>query len=66
MTTELKIEGMMCSHCTGSVKKALSALEGVKEVEVSLTEKNAVIEHEDLDPALFVKAVEALGFRVVG
>ena len=29
MTKKLTIEGMMCSHCTGRVEKALSALEGV-------------------------------------
>ncbi|MBQ8657771.1 MAG: heavy metal translocating P-type ATPase [Clostridia bacterium] len=37
------IEGMMCMHCVAHVKKALSAIDGVTEVEVSLENKNAVV-----------------------
>lgn len=43
MKYELKIEGMMCSHCTGRVQKALQALANVTEVIVSLEDKNAVV-----------------------
>ena len=39
----VSIEGMMCQHCVSHVKDALSALKGVKEVVVSLDDKNAVI-----------------------
>ena len=31
----MKIEGMMCAHCEAAVKKALEALDGVSEAEVS-------------------------------
>ena len=43
MTKVMKIEGMMCGHCTGRVQKVLEALEGVCEVEMSLEEKTAVV-----------------------
>ena len=29
MNKTMKIEGMMCAHCTGRVEKALSAIDGV-------------------------------------
>lgn len=35
----LSVEGMMCGHCTARVEKALRAVEGVADVEVSLEEK---------------------------
>ena len=35
-TSEIKIKGMSCNHCVASIQKALSALEGVKSVDVSL------------------------------
>ena len=42
MTKTMKIEGMMCGHCTGRVEQALNALEGVK-AEVSLDNKTATV-----------------------
>ena len=59
----LNVEGMSCNHCTASVKKALEALDGVKEADVSLEEKNAKVEldKEVADEAL-VKAVEDAGY----
>ena len=43
MTKTLKIEGMMCPRCVAHVEKALSAVEGVSAVEVSLQDKQAVV-----------------------
>ena len=43
MEKTISIEGMMCSHCTGRVQKALEAVVGVSKVEVSLENKNAVV-----------------------
>lgn len=43
MEKTISIEGMMCSHCTGRVQKALEAVAGVSKVEVSLENKNAVV-----------------------
>ncbi len=40
---ELKIEGMMCPHCSAHVEKALLAVPGVESVVVSLSDKNAVV-----------------------
>ena len=35
MKKTITIEGMMCSHCSGRVKDALAALDGVSSAEVS-------------------------------
>ena len=64
-TYVLSIEGMMCSHCTGRVEKALRGVEGVAEVAVSLEEKNAVVKAEDGVSADALKAaVEAQDYPV--
>lgn len=41
MTKTMTIEGMMCTHCTGRVQKALEAVEGVESVAMSLEDKKA-------------------------
>ena len=61
----LKIEGMMCGHCTGRVEKALSATRGVSSVVVSLEDKSATVEVKDrVKPDALKKAVEAQGYAV--
>ena len=35
----ITVEGMHCMHCAGSVEKAVSALEGVKDAKVNLDKK---------------------------
>ena len=42
------ITGMMCGHCVAAVKKALAAVPGVVEVEVTLSPPRAVV---SCDPA---------------
>ena len=39
----LAITGMTCGHCVAAVKKALSAVPGVVEVEVTLSPPRAVV-----------------------
>jgi copper ion binding protein len=67
MTKTITIEGMMCAHCTGRVQKALEAVEGVKNVKVSLEKKNAAVEFEGevSDDALSAAVTEA-GYEVKG
>lgn len=64
-TFTLSIEGMMCSHCTGRVEKALKETAGVKDVTVSLEEKNAVVTAEESVTAEQLKAaVTDAGYEV--
>ncbi|OUN03715.1 copper-translocating P-type ATPase [Flavonifractor sp. An92] len=66
MTKKLIIEGMMCSHCTGRVEKALSALEGVSAVEMSLEGKSATVTlSADVSDDVLTKAVTDAGYEVL-
>ncbi len=65
MKKTMKIEGMMCGHCTGRVDKALNALEGVQ-AEVSLEDKAAYLTISgDVSDELLKKTVEDEGYQVV-
>lgn len=63
----ISIEGMMCSHCTGTVEKALNAVDGVNNVTVSLENKNAVVTVDDtvIDKQL-KEVVTNAGYKVTG
>ena len=62
--TEITISGMMCQHCQNHVHEALSAVEGVTNVDVSLEKGLATVEG-DVDSQLLVDAVTQCGYKVV-
>ena len=65
MTKVMKIEGMMCTHCSGRVEKVLNALEGVSAV-VDLQAGTAAITCEaSVTDELLRKTVEDAGYDVV-
>ena len=67
MTKVISIEGMMCNHCTGTVQKALEAVEGVKAVTMSLEQKIATVElASDVADDVLTKAVVDAGYEVKG
>ena len=64
-TKTIKIEGMQCNHCKMSVEKALSSIEGVTKVEVSLENKTAIIESQkEIDDSKIKQVIEETGFKV--
>lgn len=65
MKKTVKIEGMMCMHCVAHAKKALEALEGVAQAEVTLEPGQAVLEltQEVADQAI-IDAVREAGYSV--
>lgn len=66
MKTTLNIEGMTCQGCATGLQKALSQVDGVRKVEVSLPNRQAQIEHDPAkaQTAVLIAAVEAAGFDV--
>lgn len=65
MEKEMKIEGMMCGHCEARVKKALEAVDGVKEAIVSHEKKNAIVTLEkEVANNVLKEAVEAQDYEV--
>ena len=65
MTKTMNIEGMMCGHCEATVKKALEALKGVENAEVSHTAGTAVVTLDaDVSDDTLKKAVEDQDYKV--
>lgn len=66
MKKTVYINGMMCSHCTAHVQKALGALDGVESVEVSLEDKKAVLTlDKNVDDAVITAAVREAGYEPI-
>lgn len=65
-TKVLQVEGMACEHCVSAITKALSALDGVKKVNVSLSEKTAIVEYKPKKCTIenIITAIEEQGFDV--
>ena len=65
MTKTIKIEGMMCGHCEMTVKKALEAIDGVKEASASHEKGEAIVSLEkDVANETLKAAVEAKDYTV--
>ena len=67
MVKTMKIEGMMCGHCSGRVKKALEELPQVESAEVSHENGTAIVTlHAEVADDVLKQAVEAQDYKVVG
>jgi len=66
-TSTIRVDGMTCAKCTGSVEKALKATPGVEKVEVSLARKEVVVEYDDekVTEAKLREVITGTGFTVV-
>lgn len=63
----ITVKGMTCNHCLMSVTKALEAIPGVSKVKVDLLSGRASFEEAaPVDLAVVKKAIEKIGFEVVG
>ena len=63
----IRVEGMKCPKCSGSVEKALKATQGVAKVEISLEQKEVVVEYDDakVTEAKLREVINATGFKTV-
>jgi copper chaperone len=63
----LKVEGMSCDHCKMAVTRAVSALEGVSAVDVSLDNNTVTVDYEEgaLSLEAIKEAIESQGYDVV-
>jgi len=63
----IRVDGMKCAKCSGSVEKALKATAGVEKVEVNLERKEAVVEYDDqkVTEAKLREVINATGFKAV-
>ena len=65
MTRTMTIEGMMCPHCEGRVKKTLEAIPGVPSAQVSHTAGTAVVTVENVSDETLKAAVTDQGYAVI-
>ncbi|MBQ6906386.1 MAG: heavy metal translocating P-type ATPase [Clostridia bacterium] len=66
MEKTMVIEGMMCMHCSGRVKKTLEALDGVASADVSHEKGTAVVTlSKDIPNDTLKTAVEEQGYKVI-
>ena len=63
----LKVEGMTCMGCVNSVKRLLTALDGVEEVDVDLSQGRVQVSYEPTraQPEAMRLAIEGGGYRVI-
>jgi Cu+-exporting ATPase len=67
MQKTIKVDGMMCAHCTAHVQKALEGVAGVAAVRVSLEDKAACVTlSAPAEDAALSAAVEEAGYTVTG
>ena len=65
-TEHLKVAGMTCGGCTSSVTKALKAVAGVGDVNVSLAAGEATVQYDErlTSPDRLKSAVKGAGYGV--
>ncbi|HML36878.1 MAG TPA: copper chaperone CopZ [Bacillota bacterium] len=63
----LNVEGMSCQHCVKAVTQAVTALDGVSSVDVSLEEKTVAVDYDADQVSLdsIKEAIEEEGYDVV-
>ncbi|GAA1361957.1 MULTISPECIES: heavy-metal-associated domain-containing protein [Catellatospora] len=65
--TTYQITGMTCGHCASAVTRELTALPGVKEVEIDLAAGNAAVVSDAVLPLDEVRnAVDEAGYQLAG
>ena len=61
----IKINGMRCAHCSGSVTKALEGIDGISDVNVDLEKGEATYsESHPVSLETIKKAITGIGFEV--
>ena len=65
-TVTIPVYGMSCEHCVKAATDALNAVNGVKEVQVSLEDKSAQVVYDDDSTSLseMESAIIEEGYRV--
>ena len=59
----IKIKGMSCQHCVGSVKKALENIPGISQVAVNLDQGEATFENDSVTREEIRGAISKIGFE---
>lgn len=60
-----KVEGMTCAACTVTTKVAIKKLNGIKDIEVSLENKSAIVNYDDskTDSVKIKEKIDSVGYK---
>jgi copper chaperone len=62
----IKVKGMSCQHCVLAVTKALSSIDGIKDVKVDLMSGEASFEEtKPVDAKVIADTIKKAGYEVV-
>ena len=64
-TTIYSVPGMSCGHCRAAIIDEVSAVPGVRQVDVDLDTKLVRISGENFDDATLVAAIDEAGYEAV-
>lgn len=66
-TANLHVDGMSCSHCVNSVKKALDKISGVSSVSVSIDDGTVTVDYDETGTNIeqIKEAINEAGYEVV-
>jgi len=66
-TCTLEVSGMTCASCPYMVKGAITEVDGVEDVTVSLQDKKAIVVYDDTktDVPALIAATENIGFKSI-
>jgi Cu+-exporting ATPase len=64
-TVTVRVDGMICMVCAGSVKNALKAVRGVQNAEVNLEKHSATVEYENGKVSVdeLTRVINQLGYK---
>ncbi len=64
-TITVSVDGMSCAACVASVRKNVTALDGVTGVEVSLEKRQAKVHYQEekVSPARIAESIQKLGYK---
>jgi copper chaperone len=60
----INIEGMSCQHCVNRVKKAIEAIDGVKNLDVAIGRTKITFDEGKVSKSVIEKAITAAGYKV--
>ncbi|ROP37259.1 heavy-metal-associated domain-containing protein [Actinosynnema sp. CA-299493] len=63
-TISINVEGMTCNSCVNKVTDAVSAVDGVEDVDVDVASGEVTVSGSQVDPEIVRTAVTEAGYRI--
>lgn len=63
MNFKIKIEGMRCAHCENIIKESVKKIKGVKDIDINLKNKEAILYLKRNVINTVIKTINELGYK---